>query len=855
MVIPPDEFVWFKVNEWITGTTAEDKKKDISWIWQEHDRKIIIWKKIIPANKIYAIKLPKKLCGSYSYYLEASFSGKTDSSLAGLYISGLCDKSIVSSKWCTTIDGKDVRKTTLFSYGNVIHLNLSTEGLNGDRLIVEVYNLQKLISDKLIFTFTNVKVRDGEVNLEIKNTSAWQGLISNIQSEEKFYIKVKDQATGKYILDSNKDAAHARYLRIKNKLIANSPQAPVNNTASKTGQPNVKAVRYEPCKFEQIYLTETNKKDGKIVQTKTQVFDNGKALKGVNNPERKITKTIFFDFDSDVITKDGNTKLNNTLNFLLEHEHSTITIEGYACVIGKMKYNQSLSQNRSDAVRKFFTDGKLDVRRIVSKGKGEINATDNKGGADNLKYKDEKKYIEARRVDISFQYFGHDAKTIIFETIAPSQNKDILIDITAFQTNACFRDKEKHIKQIKVTSSEYKTPLIKAGSSLVAPIHSALSVINPAPMQYIWPRWNLINGAKGAGIDSAEYYNIYVNSCRYYSENPQSTLQIKAYPDIKWTLEFKWNHKQSFAYTYGNKMHPFSIKNGRKKAIGSVVDGDFAREDGEMDQSFELSLEAEWDEKRRKLEIGTEFGEKIAKTLSNFVRLKKIADSITNSPVNGGKFSFEIKPPAVAISIQWFLEKVDEYKNQIGTNIKFGIETKPLIDADIIIDLWQIVTEFGANAICPGAGKVINFISKHLEGNVGIKFEVIFNGSINVSGEISGNTLTPKNTKGKLAVEGKVQVTLELKAWATAEYGIAGFDGSAKANANTYLSAGIKAEIAKDGVVGYPELEFGGIVAKYVVIASIKFGVFKETFENNGQYVIVQKCPVEFKKAYLLGPY
>ena len=260
MVIPPNEFVWFTISEWLPGTTPEDKKKDISWIWQEQNRKIIIWKKVIPSNMTYAIKLPKKLCGSYSYYLEASLSGKTDANLTGLYINGLCEKKIISSKWATSNGGKDVRKSYVFSYGNIIHLNLSTEGLNGDRLIVEIYNIQTLRSDKLIFTYTNVKVRDGEVNLEIKNTSTWQGLVNNIQDEEKFYIKVKDQATGKYILDNNNDEEHGRFLRIKNKLVANNPQPPENNTATKTGQPNVSPVRYEPCKFETISITETQKK-------------------------------------------------------------------------------------------------------------------------------------------------------------------------------------------------------------------------------------------------------------------------------------------------------------------------------------------------------------------------------------------------------------------------------------------------------------------------------------------------------------------------------------------------------------------------------------------------------------------
>lgn len=99
----------------------------------------------------------------------------------------------------------------------------------------------------------------------------------------------------------------------------------------------------------------------------------------------------------------------------------------------------------------------------------------------------------------------------------------------------------KHFKKkIKVTSSEYKSPLVKAGSSLPVPVHSALSTWNVAPLQYIWPKWNLVKGASGNGIDAAENYNVFINSCRYYSDTSHSTIQINAYPDIKWELAIEF---------------------------------------------------------------------------------------------------------------------------------------------------------------------------------------------------------------------------------------------------------------------------------------------------------------------------
>lgn len=866
VAIAPDKYAWFKVDEWESGTTDKDKQKEITWIRQSSDRSTIIHQKLVGASQQYGFMLPKKLCGPYAYYIEASLSGQRDFKQAtGMLVRGYCPPLIKASKWCSSNDGADVRKSKKFSYGEAVYLNLDTEGLNGSKgLIVEVYN-KCAFSDKKIFTYTNIYVIDGEVNLAITNTAAWQGQISNIKDEEEFYIQIKDPS-GAYIKDANDDIIHARFLRIKNELVSSQIKTPTNLTPLKVGKQELNEERYEPCKFDGITITETQKKDGKMEQTKVVVFEKGKKLIMGKPIVEIIHKTVFFEFDQATLTPQSIEILKSTLNFLLGHEHSEVTLNGYACVIGPEDYNFGLSIRRSENVKKYFTDGGLAANRIISYAKGEIQmqdgkitggATDDKKGKDNKQYKSEKDYEEARRVDIMFYFYGHSAQTIVYETVAPSKDKNLVLDVSGLETNKCFRTQDKHKKKIIVTSAEYpeKEGRSKDGDSMQVPVHSALSVWNAAPLQYIWPKWNLVNGASGKGIDSANQYLVNVHSCRYFTDSKTATVLIKAYPDIKWTLEFKWNHKQAFAYSYGKKMHPYDIKTGREKVIGAAIDAETSRQFGEMEQSFELSLGAEWNEKGRTLEIGHEFAPKIAKTLWLFNKIKQAADKITNSPVNNGKASFEVKAPVIAVSVQWSLERVSEATNSVATVIELGIESKPLLQAVFQIDLWKIFREYGPNAICPGAGKIVAFVLEHIEGNVGIHFIVAFDGSINVKGQIKGNTLLPKDTRGKIETTGKIQVGVEFKAWAKGDVGLAGFDGYIKANVDTSVTGGFTGEIGKDGVLGYPVLEFGGIIAKYVTVATVKFGFFKKTFQNSGEYIIVEKNEGKFEKMYLLGPY
>ena len=164
LTIKPDQWVWFVVSEWEAETTDKDKGRKLTWFRQSTDRKIILNKQYTDFNDSYGLRLPKKLCGSYHYYIEASLFGERDfRKQTGLYVKGWCTPKIVNSKWSKIYNGDDVRKTYQFSYGEDIFLHLETEGLNGDKIGIEIYRQKQggrgTLDDQLIHIITNSSYR------------------------------------------------------------------------------------------------------------------------------------------------------------------------------------------------------------------------------------------------------------------------------------------------------------------------------------------------------------------------------------------------------------------------------------------------------------------------------------------------------------------------------------------------------------------------------------------------------------------------------------------------------------------------------------------------------------------------
>ncbi|WP_412466917.1 OmpA family protein [Pedobacter sp. KLB.chiD] len=837
MVIAPGERIWFQIGEWETGTTEQDKKKDIKWaIFNQ--KGVIDFQKTIPSHFKYGFKIPRKLCGPYLWYIEASWSGNFDGK-SGLKVRGESPARIVDSRWSQNEGGPDVRKTYQFSYGELVWLRLNTEGLNGYNN-VEVRVFRRLRSmmglwpkdDEVTRKIYRVNIIDGEINLKIPNTYSWYQSMKDRKDVEEFYVRVVHPVTGQYIEDTQGegDTAHARFLRIKDKVKSQVIEKPQNRTPVTIYQPDKNEARFELCKFEQINLTEEGAKPELI-------FDNGKGIKNIADRREKIVESIHFKFDSTELLPESLKQLNNILRFLLEHRHSTINLDGFACVIGKQNHNNILSQNRAVTVREFFVKGKLDPKRITTTGHGEVRPTDDKMGRDNIKYKNEYEYVNNRRVDIAFEYYGHNAETIIYETIAGSKPKKITIEPINFDTKACF-ERKKHSKIIKLINVDLNA---ESEGKITVPAVSTMSKLNVLPLNYIWPRRD--------GIKNI--YSIHIHTCRYYSVPNKETLAIHVYSDIKWTLEFKWSHTQPFAYSYGSKLYGYELKNAQDKAIGSAIDAEWSKRYGEMAQKFELSLTGEWTSasgSKQKIEFGKEWAERIAKTLRIFNKIKQLADDVVQSPVAKGKWSFEVKPPVIALSAQWYLQKTN---GKVGELVEIGADTKPLVEANTFIDLFKIFLEYGGNAICPGAGSVINWVLQKLEKNVQITFKVIFGGAINVNGRTKINVLYPKETTGNVKVTGEIKISVEFKALAKAGTANMGVEGILTADVKTSVTGGIEVGADKNGIYASPIASFAGIKAKFVAATTVKFGFIKRTFSYEGESLIVKPDELKFEKHYI----
>ena len=876
LTIEPDKHAWFSVKEWYPDTTKAEKEKNITWIRQDGKEKFIIKQMVVPANNLYGFRLEKKLCGPYTYYIEASLSGKRDlKNETGLYVRGYCTPKIIDSKWCTSNDGKDER-SRLFSYGEKLYLGVNTEGLNGNILTVEIYRLREgsrltgRKEDKRIRTIANVEVIDGEINLEINNTSLWKADIIDIEDTEKFYIKIKD-AFGNYIKDDKNDNIHARFLRIKNESVPQTPKKPTNNTPVKVGESEVNKKRDELCKFSAINITETQKKDGKDERTKVEIYKEGQALNGNKTPQELIHRTIFFDFDQHTLTEKSKEALDNVLNFLLDNQYSIISIDGYACIIGKSQYNKELSLKRSEAVKKHFVDGGLDARRIRCIGKGEIQLNDGKivgqendekRDGDNIAHKDEKNYIEARRVDISFLFIGHDAKTIVYETIAPSQDKEILVEVGDYQTKACIAQ-EKHKVLIKATSAEYKgrNGLSKEGNSMKVPIHSALAWWNVAPLQYIWP----------ASTTPTKYF-LDIHSCRYFSNDKNSTVLVKAYPDIKWKLDFFLNLTNDLSVKWMN-MDPYEHKELQKRAGKMGAEKRWKQKDA----SLGFSLKAKWNDDKQEKELKYEYEAKFKKIYDLFSSIGALSDGITNktkgtmrsvSP-KGIPVSFAVKPPNLSLAGDWFLAHPKNDDKIIGTDLAIALNANPLIGLEITVDLlgalvFGVAGVISGGTAADGVTRLYNIIQgklkkgievgneeNGLKANIDIYMDLIISSTISIGSEFKFNTAGKLNdskfkveSESKLKVELKVGIKIKGEAVVAIIKVEAYFEASAAGNASVTFGHGVNYD--DKGLYYRPKLGFDGLHAEYVIQISaslaVKIAKDKNKVEESrgGKYTIAE---------------
>ncbi|MBO6185876.1 MAG: OmpA family protein [Chryseobacterium sp.] len=868
VTIVAEQDVVFQVEEWLPNTSAEDKKKPVIWMRQTHDRKIILFQ--VPSTTGYKFSILKKFCGSYHYYIEASFSGQRDfKNNVGLYVKGWCEPKIISSKWSYQKGGasiKNNKKAQHISYGHIVHLNLQTEGLNGNNLIVELWNQQYAKADKQICVYTDVQVIDGEVNLKIQNTYAWMAHVNNIQNLEEFYIKVKDQASGKYIKDNLGDDLHAIYLNVKNKIATTNTNVSQNQTPTKVYKPDVNSARIEPCKFEVIKITETEVKDGAPNNTTVIVFDKGNGIKQITGKaqQKEIQRTIYYEIDSTIIDKGGEAILNNVLKFLLEHKNSIINLSGYACVIGKQNYNKGLSQRRADIVKKFFADGGLDPRRITSTGKGEVDPTDDKMGRDNVKYKNEKDYINNRRVDISFTFNEHDAQTVVYEVIAPSKptvldkiavpvKKEITIDISGFETKACFRGNDKHKKESYIvdvgqaidagnTKKTFNTP------SFNYQIYSDLSRFNIAPIQYIWPSSTTPN-----------QYHLHVHSCRFFSNNKRTTVLINAYPDIKWELavEFLVNVSN---YKAANMPAGNIFAKHQEKSREAGYRRWRMNETGKIPISIGVGLSAEWNNGNSKRSFTNEFSDRIeavAKLISKSITVLQDAINYAQSAAKQTAIpvGFDIRYPKFTVVGKWYLERLNN-RNLLNTVGEIGFGFNPLIGAEVVIDIIGAAIALGSYATTgnPAAARLIGKFRAGLEKlGASVTFTATFYGELSIMVDaLKIDAINGIDMQGKTTIGGKMGATILLAIEIGGKFNknskkyILDFKAAARLQGDSFFGGDFVINSDDKGLFIEPILKFSGVKITGEVEGEI--GWWKSNFKI--EEIVIDKSEHSLGKKY-----
>lgn len=79
---------------------------------------------------------------------------------------------------------------------------------------------------------------------------------------------------------------------------------------------------------------------------------------------------IFFDFNKATLRKQSITELNNVVKFLKQYPKLKIELSGHTDSIGTEEINRKLSQERAEAVRRYFIDHGIASARVTAKGYG-----------------------------------------------------------------------------------------------------------------------------------------------------------------------------------------------------------------------------------------------------------------------------------------------------------------------------------------------------------------------------------------------------------------------------------------------------------------------------------------------------
>jgi hypothetical protein len=290
--IKPDQTVWFTIDQWHDETTEEDKNRSILWTLQEYDTRKIVLKSVLPpSKKFYGINIPKKLCGIYHYYLEANINNLSKSRAAGFAVNGWCDQKLTTYNWSKKETEADLSE---IHYGHDLFFTIDTEGMNGKKLDLEIYN--KKDETKPVATHVEWCI-DGIIELKANTLPLMKAM-----EDANFYIKVKN-TDKEYIKDQNGNENILDFA-IKNKFVTPKFETPTNNTPLKVGTPEVNTKNYEKVyDFDMTFALDKEEKT--VVPFGIKDFENN-----IENPffsfKYSLTKAKIDSLDFQIIDDANN---------------------------------------------------------------------------------------------------------------------------------------------------------------------------------------------------------------------------------------------------------------------------------------------------------------------------------------------------------------------------------------------------------------------------------------------------------------------------------------------------------------------------------------------------------------------
>ncbi|MBI2801548.1 MAG: OmpA family protein [Gammaproteobacteria bacterium] len=141
----------------------------------------------------------------------------------------------------------------------------------------------------------------------------------------------------------------------------------------KVGRVGVSASGAVPTVIDQAYGAATINPSGKIVQKTAErsevQHDFGSTLDAL--PPRPISHTLYFENDSDILTSASAVEAQAILAEIAARPVADIVVIGHTDTMGDASYNDALSLQRAEKLRKLLIELGGDPRRISAAGRGE----------------------------------------------------------------------------------------------------------------------------------------------------------------------------------------------------------------------------------------------------------------------------------------------------------------------------------------------------------------------------------------------------------------------------------------------------------------------------------------------------